>query len=139
MQTLCLTIDDPTFQEGVSSDRAAKVLFPQLNSLRFKELPELGRFCAGHPIEFRSLKELYIKICNALTQQVNFNSSEPQFLFNEMVGFSKLEELHLKHLDYLANIWHNQLTPNSFFKLKALCKKYFSSKNRMLKKTQMLL
>ncbi|XP_050211725.1 uncharacterized protein LOC126661886 [Mercurialis annua] len=109
--------------------RTEKILFSKLESLRLEGLPKLSRFCTGHPIEFQSLTELYVQSCSVFTtfvtctQQVNSeadNNSETESLFNRMVGFPKLELLSLTFLFNLENIWHHQLMPNSFSKLKAL-------------------
>ncbi|XP_050213564.1 uncharacterized protein LOC126664968 isoform X2 [Mercurialis annua] len=111
-------------------DETEKICFPKLESLTLQGLPKLSRFCTGHPIEFLSLQKLDIRSCFNLTtfvvadiQQVNSevnNYSETQFLFNGMVEFPKLEILKLYEMDDLANVWHNELMPNSFSKLNAL-------------------
>ncbi|XP_050237725.1 uncharacterized protein LOC126687270 [Mercurialis annua] len=111
------------------TEKTEKICFPKLESLKLKNLKKLSSFCTGHPIEFQSLKELDIYGCSALTtfitrtQQVSSeanNNTEAQSFFNRMVGFPKLEQLHLNSIRNLPNIWDNQLMPNSFCKLKAL-------------------
>ncbi|XP_050213563.2 uncharacterized protein LOC130014652 [Mercurialis annua] len=111
------------------TEKTARICFPKLERLTLARLPKLSRFCTGHPIEFQSLEELVINKCSGLntfvagTQQVNLkanNNSETQFLFNGMVGFPKLETLGLVDIKNLENIWHTELMPNSFSKLKVL-------------------
>ncbi|XP_075649597.1 uncharacterized protein LOC142620043 [Castanea sativa] len=68
--------------------------FPQLRSLNLKRLPNLMGFCSN---------------------------VDSQPLFNKKVAFSNLENLHINAIYKLKMLWHNQLDPDSFCKLKQLC------------------
>ncbi|XP_050274602.1 uncharacterized protein LOC126717203 isoform X2 [Quercus robur] len=68
--------------------------FTQLRSLNLKTLPNLLGFCSN---------------------------VDSQPLFNKKVAFSNLENLHIEAIYKLKMLWHNQLVPDSFCKLKQLC------------------
>ncbi|XP_050237707.1 uncharacterized protein LOC126687246 isoform X2 [Mercurialis annua] len=131
----CKLIEEIIVTEDSVDDEeeTAKICFPKLEILMLGDLRKLRRFCTGHPTDFQSLKELYIFNCTAFTtfiagtQQINSEADKfskkkkkKNSLFNGMVMFPKLEVLHLESMGNLANIWHSQLMPNSFSKLKAL-------------------
>ncbi|XP_043814390.1 uncharacterized protein LOC110618946 isoform X1 [Manihot esculenta] len=124
--------------------RMNHILFPILDCLTLLYLPKLIRFCTGYQIEFQSLRDLNIRMCDALmclvpsvphtgmmekqdntemnqSQNQNQNqNAEIQSLFNRMVGFPNLERLSLIGINELKRIWHSPLATNSFFKLKSL-------------------
>ncbi|XP_075649596.1 disease resistance protein At4g27190-like [Castanea sativa] len=68
--------------------------FTQLRSLNLKRLPNLKGFCSD---------------------------VDSQPLFNRKVAFSNLENLHIDAIYKLKMLWHNQIDPDSFCKLKQLC------------------
>ncbi|XP_058007400.1 uncharacterized protein LOC110649893 isoform X3 [Hevea brasiliensis] len=117
-------------------ERVNKIIFPKLDVLRLRHLPNLIRFCSGYQIEFQSLRDLNIEGCGALmclvpsvphtdmmAKQVyteKNHNTEIQSLFNEMVAFSNLENLNLREMNEMKSVWHSQLAANSFCKLKSL-------------------
>ncbi|KAF2294527.1 hypothetical protein GH714_012240 [Hevea brasiliensis] len=117
-------------------ERVNKIIFPKLDALTLWNLPNLIRFCSGYQIEFQSLRDLYIVECGALMclvpsvphadmmakqvyTETNHNT-EIQYLFNEMVAFSNLENLNLREMNDMKSIWHSQFAADSFCKLKSL-------------------
>jgi hypothetical protein len=81
--------------QGVTT-QIGEFVFASLNSLRLEVLPSLKSFCPDIP---------------------NFDS---QYLFNKKVIFQTLEELSLRELKSVKDIWHPQLPANSFCKLRIL-------------------
>ncbi|XP_062012591.1 probable disease resistance protein At4g27220 [Rosa rugosa] len=140
-------------QEIVSSTREGGEdniddMFPKLEVLKLKALPNLARFSTGNYIEFPSLEELEVNGCDNLGaiigDKVSLSSEDTRrckedeqmvlkeeenlevksesvvkySLFNEKVGFPILERLSIKGIRELKAIWHVQLSQNSFWKLK---------------------
>ncbi|KAF2294475.1 hypothetical protein GH714_011728 [Hevea brasiliensis] len=117
-------------------ERVNKIIFPKLDRLGLRHLPNLIRFCSGYQIEFQSLRYLDIEGCGALmclvpsvphtdmmAKQVyteTNNNTEIQSLFNEMVAFSNLENLNLWEMNDIKSLWQSQLAADSFCKLKSL-------------------
>ncbi|XVF30834.1 hypothetical protein REPUB_Repub16aG0092100 [Reevesia pubescens] len=112
-----------------------RVVFPKLEDLLLSHLPNLERFCCGCPIEFPSLKTLYIRSCDVLstfhcdcTSTVGKSSNIPmdhnlrthirlpQSLFNHKVALPMLEDLNIMALN-LVRLWPNQLADESYPKL----------------------
>ncbi|KAF2294471.1 hypothetical protein GH714_011694 [Hevea brasiliensis] len=123
-------------------ERVNKIIFPKLDVLRLRHLPNLIRFCSGYQIEFQSLRDLDILGCGALMclvpsvphtdmmakqvyTETNHNT-EIQSLFNEMVAFSNLENLNLEEMHDMKSIWHSQFAADSFCKLESLKISYCS-------------
>ncbi|KAK0584416.1 hypothetical protein LWI29_012891 [Acer saccharum] len=109
-------------------------LFPNLYELKLINLPELSSFCnfAGNAIELPSLAILWIENCpNMQTFISNFTGEDMsttkdkrltdiQPLFDEKIQLSNLKFLRLEKMDKLREIWHHQLSSNSFSKLESL-------------------
>ncbi|KAH0982108.1 hypothetical protein GBA52_009285 [Prunus armeniaca] len=114
-------------------------MFCNLKSLNLQHLPSLTRFYSGSYIEFSLLETLHIEDCPRLgtfifdrkseitsigKENDDMNSKEnletviPRFLFDEKVGFPSLERLIIYDLPKLRTVWHCQLAPDSFRKLK---------------------
>ncbi|XP_058007428.1 uncharacterized protein LOC110661427 isoform X2 [Hevea brasiliensis] len=135
MKEIILTEESIEEQEE-KDERMNKILFPKLDGLGLRHLPNLIRFCSGYQIEFQSLRDLGIEGCGALMclvpsvphtdmmakqvyTETNHNT-EIQSLFNEMVTFSNLEKLSLSKIYEMKSIWHSQFAADSFCKLKSL-------------------
>ncbi|KAL6174561.1 hypothetical protein ACLB2K_051207 [Fragaria x ananassa] len=87
-------------------------IFAKLERLRLIELPTFARFgTAGSCIDFPSLEELHVQDCPKLGENV---------LFDEKVRFPRLEILKINNYGdtVLKKIWHNQLAPGSFCRLR---------------------
>ncbi|CAB4302504.1 unnamed protein product [Prunus armeniaca] len=114
-------------------------MFSQLQDLKLLYLPNLTRFCsARRSINFHSLEILHLKDCSKLetfifdpmstnitinraTEEIRDsmeNIGTDAFLFDEKVGFPSLESLIIYEIPKLRTIWHCQLAPDSFRKLK---------------------
>ncbi|CAB4272052.1 unnamed protein product [Prunus armeniaca] len=116
-------------------------MFSPLQDLKLQYLPNLTRFCsARRSINFHSLEVLHVEDCSKLetfifdpmntnitinkaTEEIrdsteNIGTDAQFFLFDEMVGFPSLESLIICDLPKLRTIWHRQLAPDSFRKLK---------------------
>ncbi|PRQ29651.1 putative leucine-rich repeat domain, L domain-containing protein [Rosa chinensis] len=140
-------------QEIVSSTRECNEenmddMFPKLNTLKLKALPNLARFGTGNYVEFPVLKELEIDDCVKLVEFIGNkvatssedtrNSKEIEqrileeeenldvksetvvqyILFDKKVGFPSLERLSIQGARELKAIWHVQLARDSFRRLK---------------------
>ncbi|XP_065848950.1 uncharacterized protein [Euphorbia lathyris] len=119
--------------EEMEKDSINKIVFPNLDYLSLEELPNVKSFSRGYPIEFQSLKELSIIRCSAMENFVSKssgrsnNNESGELLFNEMVTFSKLEMLNVKHMNRFKYLWQDQFTAdNSFFGLHLLRIEYCS-------------
>ncbi|XP_068340214.1 probable disease resistance protein At4g27220 isoform X6 [Pyrus communis] len=103
-------------------------MFCKLQHLKLIDLQILSRFCSGNYIEFPSLESLAIVDCNVLetficepksksitvrreTKEDLKNTVVQYFLFDDKVGFPKLERLFIRGLNKLTAIWHNQHVP----------------------------
>ncbi|TQD96461.1 hypothetical protein C1H46_017956 [Malus baccata] len=98
------------------------VMFCKLQHLELGDLPELSRFCsASCNVQFPSLESLEIQICQKLKGFVfdpKPETEEVYFLFDDKVGFPKLEKLFIRELSISTTVWHNKLDPGSFYKLR---------------------
>ncbi|KAH0982906.1 hypothetical protein GBA52_010083 [Prunus armeniaca] len=122
-----------------SSEENTDNLFRKLKHLQLQHLPSLTRFCSGRDIEFSLLEALHIEDCPRLgtfifngkseittmdkenddrNSKENLETVIPHFLFDEKVGFPSLESLIINNIPKLRTIWHGQLAPNSFQRLK---------------------
>ncbi|XP_024182971.1 uncharacterized protein LOC112188155 isoform X2 [Rosa chinensis] len=114
-------------------------MFPELKELDLKDLPHLVRFCSGNYFEFASMERLQLEkcakletfICNPSSTSIasqkemervdkneNLETEVPYFLFDKKVGLPRLERLIINELPKLTTIWHTQLAPNSFRRLR---------------------
>ncbi|XP_022719621.1 uncharacterized protein LOC111277438 [Durio zibethinus] len=117
----CKSLREIICTEDTEDDKAT-ISFPQLNSLKLKDLQYLIGFCSEtHIVEFPTLKLLEIDNCLELkgfmyksTIQEHFST---QAFFNEKVAFPCLEKMTISRLRKMKIIWHNQLFVNSFSKL----------------------
>ncbi|KAE8684147.1 hypothetical protein F3Y22_tig00111151pilonHSYRG00132 [Hibiscus syriacus] len=131
--------------------KIAKIVFPQLISLKMISLVNLVGFCSDdYFLEFPSLKLLEIENCPKMkefmhksqitdittvngTLEINKENDHhlgAQALFNAKVAFPKLEKLKISHLEIVKKLWHNQLHTDSFSQLKEVkvgyCNELFS-------------
>ncbi|XP_068340205.1 probable disease resistance protein At4g27220 isoform X4 [Pyrus communis] len=105
-------------------------MFCKLQHLKLQYLQILSRFCSGNYIEFPSLESLEIVNCNVLetfickpksksitvrreTKEDLKKTVVQYFLFDDKVGFPRLEGLFIRGLNKLTAIWHNQHVPGS--------------------------
>ncbi|KAL4352326.1 hypothetical protein GQ457_06G020230 [Hibiscus cannabinus] len=141
----------PDDVEEKEKEKIAKIVFPQLNSLKMKNLVNLVGFCSDdYFLEFPYLKLLEIENCPQLkefmhkyqstdittangTLEINKEHDHhlgAQALFNAKVAFPNLEKLKISHLEIVKKLWHNQLHTDSFSKLKEVkvgyCTEIFS-------------
>ncbi|OMO99012.1 Disease resistance protein [Corchorus olitorius] len=120
----------------INGDKAS-ILFPQLNTLKMRDLQHLKGFCSENynNIDFVCLELLKIENCPKLKgfiynsavednhSQALFNKdNHSQALFNKEVKFPRLEKLTISHLENIKMIWHgqDQLSTNSFSQLEEL-------------------
>ncbi|KAK2368435.1 putative disease resistance protein [Trifolium repens] len=68
--------------------------------------------------ELVNLKYLGIRNCQRLEEL--FVSDGNLGSISNSVVFPNLETLEISHMEHLKSLWHNQLAPNSFYKLKQL-------------------
>ncbi|XWS42673.1 hypothetical protein CRYUN_Cryun16bG0034300 [Craigia yunnanensis] len=119
----------------VEEERMRKMVFPKLDYLILRNLPNLKRFCFGNPIEFPFLRELKIDECPVLNtfhcdstsvgtivgneagkssiSMENLHMDIPKYLFNEKVLFPNIKELVLWSIP-IEQLWHDQLPILSF-------------------------
>ncbi|GMI65296.1 hypothetical protein HRI_000198900 [Hibiscus trionum] len=137
--------------KGKEKENIANIVFPQLNSLKMKNLVNLVGFCSeDYFLEFPSLKLLEIENCPQMKEFMHKSQSTDittvhgtleinkenghhlgaQALFNAKVAFPKLEKLKISHLEIVKKLWHNQLHTDSFSNLKEVkvgyCNEIFS-------------
>ncbi|XP_070682253.1 probable disease resistance protein At4g27220 [Malus domestica] len=97
-------------------------MFCKLQYLHLEYLPKLSRFCsASCNVQFLSLESLKLRKCGGMKGFVfdpKLETEEVYFLFDNKVAFPKLEILYIQTLSILTTIWHNQLDPDSFYKLR---------------------
>ncbi|CAB4302585.1 unnamed protein product [Prunus armeniaca] len=116
-----------------SSEENTNDIFPKLKHLQLQYLPSLTRFCSGSYVEFPSLELLHLEDCSELGVFIFHSKSEnvtvgkqteetdvQYFLLDEKVGFPSLESLMIYDMPKLRTIWHCQLAPGSFRKLKSV-------------------
>eukprot|EP00261_Vitis_vinifera_P039423 XP_019080666.1 PREDICTED: uncharacterized protein LOC100248775 isoform X2 [Vitis vinifera] len=113
-----MTIEDcDAMQQIIAYERESEIeedghvgtnlqLFPKLRSLKLKNLPQL--------INFSSELE------TTSSTSLSTNARSEDSFFSHKVSFSKLEELTLKDLPKLKDIWHHQLPFESFSNLQIL-------------------
>ncbi|CAN6721751.1 unnamed protein product [Malus baccata var. baccata] len=98
------------------------VMFCKLQHLELFHLPKLSRFCSGScNVQFPSLESLRLEGCKELKGFVfdrKLETEEVYFLFDDKVGFPKLEKLSIRELSISTTVWHNKLDPDSFYKLR---------------------
>ncbi|XVF41565.1 hypothetical protein PTKIN_Ptkin01aG0289600 [Pterospermum kingtungense] len=136
----CNTMEEViVFMEGLAEEeRTSHILFPKLKFLWLENLPKLTRFCYETHNEFPLLTSLNLKNCPVLktfitksligavgddpqidqrTQGNNLEVDKPA-LFNEKVLFPSLKRLIIEGMSDCRKIWQDQLSVNSFSKLK---------------------
>ncbi|BFG23919.1 hypothetical protein CerSpe_101920 [Prunus speciosa] len=114
-----------------SNEENTDNIFPKLKHLQLQHLPSLTRFCSGSYVEFPSLELLHLEDCSELGVFIFQSKSEnvtvgrqteetdlQYFLLDEKVGFPRLESLMIYDMPKLRTMWHHQLAPDSFRKLK---------------------
>ncbi|GLT82112.1 hypothetical protein SLE2022_005230 [Rubroshorea leprosula] len=130
----CRVTEEIIFMEEVPrEERMDIILFPNLYSLKIKDVQNLTRFCSGNHVEFPSLKLLQIENCPKLETFVHkslrkdmIKKGEYQIpggiqpLFDEKVSFPSLESVKISNLKSLKILWNNQLAAGSFSELKDL-------------------
>ncbi|KAJ8760387.1 hypothetical protein K2173_015054 [Erythroxylum novogranatense] len=111
----------------LGEERTDTLLFPELEFLSLKDLPNLTRFCWGNNVSFPSLNKLYIKHCPKLKEFVFCPCTSKESLhisrlslFSEKVQFPDLKVMKISHLHSIKMLWHNQLSQDSFCNLKTL-------------------
>ncbi|XP_031270714.1 uncharacterized protein LOC116129101 [Pistacia vera] len=138
-----LEISNCKFMERVideDEERSSRMLFPKLYELKLTDLPKLTTFCnsTANIVEISSLFRLWIKncpaiqtfisnsICGGMTSSSKENEemsakenyTRMQSLFDKKVRFPSLERLLISHADELVKIWDDQISLDSFCKLK---------------------
>nr|TKS06127.1 putative disease resistance protein [Populus alba] len=124
----CESMEEIVVPEGIGE---GKMLFPKLLCLALIVLPKLTRFCTTNLLECHSLKELRLRNCPELKEFISISSSADgpamskpdntkSAIFDDKVAFPDLEFFHIAGMDNLKVIWHNELHPDSFCKLKTL-------------------
>ncbi|MBA0750190.1 hypothetical protein Gogos_004046, partial [Gossypium gossypioides] len=122
----CMCLRELIFTEEIKveeEERKDVICFPQLNSLRIGNLPNLIFFCSGnYNIEFPLLKELEIEGCPRLKAFISqtSNQSGMQALFNEKVVVPSLETMTIFQLSNVKMIFQNDLPSDSFQNLRKL-------------------
>ncbi|XP_073265190.1 probable disease resistance protein At4g27220 isoform X2 [Populus alba] len=119
----CKSMEEIVVPEGIGEGKM--MLFPKLLRLELNGLPKLTRFCTTNLLECHSLKVLWLQNCPELREFISIPSSaEPDntksALFDDKVAFPDLEVFIINEMDNLKVIWHNELHPDSFCKLKTL-------------------
>ncbi|KAJ6918356.1 disease resistance protein [Populus alba x Populus x berolinensis] len=95
----CESMEEIVVPEGIGEGKM--MLFPKLLRLALIGLPKLTRFCT---------------LWNAMSKPDNTKSA----LFDDKVAFPDLEVFLIGEMDNLKVIWHNELHPDSFCKIKRL-------------------
>ncbi|XP_021825575.1 disease resistance protein At4g27190-like isoform X3 [Prunus avium] len=114
-------------------------IFCKLKHLQLQYLPSLVRFCSGSYIEFPLLELLHLEDCTKMGTFIFDSKSESvtigkqteerdlkenvetdvqYFILDQKVGFPSLEILIIHDQPKLLGIWHSQLAPNSFCRLR---------------------
>ncbi|XP_065874261.1 uncharacterized protein [Euphorbia lathyris] len=97
-----------------------KIIFPKLSYLKLKGLPKVVKFCSGNLIQCPSMEVLLIENCARLQTFVSISDEDTSTLFDEKVDFPNLDQLIVSGVNGLKVIWGNELSEESFRKLKAL-------------------
>nr|XP_028962664.1 disease resistance protein At4g27190-like isoform X2 [Malus domestica] len=119
--TICVSMEEivSTKENG---EEKTDVMFCKLQHLELEYLPKLSRFCsASCNVQFPSLESLKLFECGELKGFVfdpKPETEEVYFLFDDKVGFPKLEKLSICGLSISTTVWHNKLDPGSFYKLR---------------------
>ncbi|CAN6682272.1 unnamed protein product [Malus baccata var. baccata] len=125
----CYMMEEIVSTQEYGEENAAG-MFCKLQHLKLTNLQILSRFCSGSYIEFPSLESLEIVNCNVLetficeprsksitvcreTKEDLKKTVVQYFLFDDKVGFPRLESLFIRGLNKLTAIWHNQHVPGS--------------------------
>ncbi|XP_034926484.1 probable disease resistance protein At4g27220 [Populus alba] len=128
----CESMEEIVVPEGIGEGKmTSKMLFPKLHSVMLNGLPKLTRFCTTNLLECHSLKVLRLQKCPELKEFISISSSADgpamskpdntkSALFDDKVAFPDLEYFLIDGMDNLKVIWHNELHPDSFCKLKTL-------------------
>ncbi|KAJ6928872.1 disease resistance protein [Populus alba x Populus x berolinensis] len=128
----CKSMEEIVVPEGIGEGKMmSKMLFPKLLILSLIRLPKLTRFCTSNLLECHSLKVLTVGNCPELKEFISIPSSADvpvmskpdntkSALFDDKVAFLYLEEFLIAETDNLKVIWHSELHPDSFCKLKTL-------------------
>ncbi|XP_034917960.1 uncharacterized protein [Populus alba] len=125
----CQSMEEIVVPEGIGEGKM--LLFPKLLRLVLNGLPKLTRFCTTNLLECHSLKELTLGNCPELKEFISIPPSADgpamskpdntkSALFDDKVAFPDLEVFRIFNMDNLKVIWHNELLPDSFCKLKTL-------------------
>ncbi|KAF2294525.1 hypothetical protein GH714_012204 [Hevea brasiliensis] len=96
------------------------VEFNQLRSLTLVKLPHLRSFRSKMKKAPPGTESRRKQILTADETAFEEFVSEESSLFNRMVAFSNLENLHLRQMNDMKSIWHSQFATDSFCKLKSL-------------------
>ncbi|OMO62369.1 Disease resistance protein [Corchorus capsularis] len=117
----CRVLEEIIFTEDhMVKGKEATISFPELSTLKIRDLQHLTRFCSkNYKIQFPCLKLLEIEHCPKLKEFVQESTKEAA-LFDEKVAFPRVEKMTISHLRNLNVIWHEQLSSDSFHKLKTL-------------------
>ncbi|KAM5584361.1 hypothetical protein ABKV19_003965 [Rosa sericea] len=129
----CQIMEEIVLTKESCEEMTTDNIFCKLKHLQLQHLPQLTRFCIGNYIEFPSLEILHVGDCAkletfifdpAMIKNEETDSKDrslkiiPYFLFDEKVGFPRLERLVIYALPKLITIWHNQLSQDSFCRLR---------------------
>ncbi|KAG6701526.1 hypothetical protein I3842_08G169500 [Carya illinoinensis] len=134
LQTLVLK-DLPMLEivavEGGEAIAIRTLMFPQVYSLAFRNLPRLKRFCQGvYVTKWPMLKEMTIQGCHKVeifaSEVVSFekavedqrqskmsNIKQPLFSVDEL-SFPSLKKLDISGMDKLKIVWQDQVAATSF-------------------------
>ncbi|XP_065856411.1 uncharacterized protein [Euphorbia lathyris] len=118
----CESIKEVIRTEGDTEE----MVFPKLNYLKLKGLPKLVKFCRGNLIQYPSMEDLWIENCPCLRTFVSTSNEVGQqhdsstTLFDEKVDFPNLYKLMISGAQRLEVIWGNELSEDSFCKLREL-------------------
>ncbi|KAM5584357.1 hypothetical protein ABKV19_003963 [Rosa sericea] len=104
---------------GSSSEDEAvnEIAFNRLEHLELSGLPSLQCFFSGTMLSHQ------FTICDEIEEsdaKENLDSAVQYFLFDKKVGLPRMETLIVRDLHKLMTIWHEQLAPDSFCRLKTV-------------------
>ncbi|EOY20452.1 NB-ARC domain-containing disease resistance protein, putative [Theobroma cacao] len=123
----CKCLREIIFTGEITEQQEDLICFPQLNSLKIKNLPNLIKCCSGnYNIGFPSLKVLQIEHCPKLQEFISETKMEGKYessiqaLFNEKAAVPRLERMTLSHLRNVKKMFHDQLLAGSFGKLEEM-------------------
>ncbi|KAF3448130.1 hypothetical protein FNV43_RR08841 [Rhamnella rubrinervis] len=121
----CQNIVEIISTEEYGEVKNISYMFPKLETLVLEALGKLETICSSASyIEFSCLESLIIKKCSKLgpfiidpRMRQNIVDTAGHHLFDEKVGFPRLEYLVIEGLHKLTTVWHIQRAPDSFCKL----------------------